>query len=129
MPVGPLACNCFVTVLDCAEEHNQSTAAAAAAMAAGRDPAAAAQAAQRRVWLSPQDALTLPAIGCAENDTTTVMRIFYGAGWRHVALQCLYPVPILATTSVNVMSEPRKKIKQFSDSIACFLRGVCLGGR
>ena len=78
-PPGPLACNCTVTVLDCAKEHNKSAAAAAAASAAGRDPVAAAKAAQRRVWLSPKDALTMPAVSCATNDATTVMRIFYGA--------------------------------------------------
>ena len=68
-----------MTVLNCAKEHKTSVAAAAAARAAGRDPVAAARAAQRRVWLSPKDALTMPAIACAADDSTTVMRIFYGA--------------------------------------------------
>ena len=78
-PAGPLTCNCSVTVLNCAHERANSLAAAAAARALGKDPAAAAKAAQRRVWLSPMDALTLPAIACAPNDATTVMRVFYGA--------------------------------------------------
>ena len=70
-----------MTVLNCAKEHNKSVAAAAAALAAGRDPVAAAKAAQRRVWLNPKEALNLsmPAVSCAANDATTIMRIFYGA--------------------------------------------------
>ena len=80
-PAGPLACQCSVTVLDCAKEHAKSAAAAAAALATGGDPVAAAKAAQRRVWLSPKDALnvSMPAIACGANDATTIMRIFYGA--------------------------------------------------
>ena len=78
---GPLACNCSVTVLNCSAEHARSQAAAAAVRAAGGDAAAAAAAgiaASRRVWLSPADALTIPAVQCAADDSKSVLRVFYG---------------------------------------------------
>ena len=78
---GPLACDCSVTVLDCAADAAAAAAAAAAMMAAGGGKAAAAAAAKRarrRVYVSPRDALTMPALECAEGDKSTVMRIFYG---------------------------------------------------
>ena len=75
---GPMACGCNVTVLDCAVESAKAAAAARAATAAGADPRKAAFAAQRQVFLSPRDALLIPAIRCAEGDNTSVLRVFYG---------------------------------------------------
>ena len=97
-----------MTVLDCAKEHAKSAAAAAAALATGGDPAAAAKAAQRRVWLSPKDALnvSMPAIACAANDATTIMRIFYGAAQCRKPCNQSRPTPAPCTQSRPPQTRP-----------------------
>lgn len=47
--------------------------------ASDAEAAAAAKKARRLVYPSAVDALLYPAIRCNESDTTTVMKIFYGA--------------------------------------------------
>lgn len=61
---GPAACGCAATVLDCAS-------------AAGR---------ARKVYLSPKDAILVPAVSCPAN-STAAMLVFYGA--RCFAHACL----------------------------------------
>ena len=75
---GPLACGCETTVLDCATDSAAAAAAADAARKTGGNATAAAAAARRKVYLSPVDALLIPAITCAPGDNRTVMRLFTG---------------------------------------------------
>lgn len=77
---GDLFCGCRLTVLDCAAENAKADAAARAARAAGKteaEAAAAADAALRKVYPSPRDALLVPAVSCPKN-STTIMKVYYG---------------------------------------------------
>lgn len=78
---GPLACNCTVTVLSCAEQSAAAERARRSALASGLSAAAAdaaANATLRRIFVSPLDALLIPAVTCAAGDSSTVMLVFYG---------------------------------------------------
>lgn len=77
---GPLLCNCKVTLLSCEIDAELARAAVAAAAAAGLDAVAAAAAARTRIFLDPLQALSVPSVGCARDDATTVMKIFHGTG-------------------------------------------------
>jgi len=71
---GPLMCGCNATLLSCADD----AAAVAEAAASGT------MLAPRRVFLSPRDALLIPAITCS-NGSSAVMLIFYGESCKVLA--------------------------------------------
>lgn len=78
---GPAVCGCSATVLDCAVENARAVRAAEAARQAGAGDGgaeAAAAAARRKVYLSPRDAILIPAVSCPPK-TNAHMLVFYGA--------------------------------------------------
>lgn len=84
---GPLFCGCNVTYLDCAAEAAAAEQAAAEALDIGASDAATAAAVaavRRKVYLSPRDALVVPAVTCPAG-STALMKAYYGetcAAWR-----------------------------------------------
>lgn len=101
---GPLACGCRVTVLDCAADARGADDASARARAGGGDEAAAARAAEaarQRIFPAPLDAVLVPAIRCASNDSATTMVVFYGQECAAVRNETAAAGPASAASTAN----------------------------
>lgn len=78
---GPLMCGCKTVLIDCKADAAAAARAYSQALRQGatrRDAEKARDAARAKVYVSAARALLVPAVRCAENDTSTVMRVFVG---------------------------------------------------